>query len=199
MNAGSNAVMATTGNAPLSRWQLACGLIALALFAQKLVHDWPLGLAPNSLWLCHVGNLALGLGLLLRKPWLTRVAVLWIVAGLPMWLLEVALTGTTTVASVLSHAGGVAIAGVVISCRCWAAQRFDWLVAWAGFIAVQQLARTLTPPELNINLAHAVHSSARAWFDSYPAYAAFVAAAAALVLWLLQQAISIVHRRMLQR
>jgi hypothetical protein len=179
---------------PLPRWQLVCGVLALGLFAQKLVHDWPLGLAANNLWLCHLGNLALGVALLLRWPLLARVAVLWILAGLPIWLIDVAFTRSTTVASVLSHVGGAALAVVVLSGRGWAAQRRDWLVAWAGFLAAQQLARALTPPELNVNVAHAVHPSARAWFDAYPPYALFIAALAALVLWLLHAGLAILKR-----
>lgn len=166
-------------------WQMVGGVLALALFAQKLMYDWPLGLAANSLWMCHVGNLALGVGLLLRMPWLTRVAVMWVLSGVPMWLLDVVLTGATTLPSVLSHAGGCMIAGVVLSCKCWVSQRFDWLMAWLGFMVAQQMARMFTAPELNVNLAHTVHQSSRAIFTSHMVYAVFIAASSALALWLI--------------
>jgi hypothetical protein len=175
--------------AGIPAWKLMSAVIALGLFAQKLLHDWPQGLAANSLWMCHVGNLALGIGLLIRKPLVTRIAVMWIYCGLPMWLIDIVVTGTSSLPSVLSHVGGVVVAGVVLSCKCWMSQRFDWLVAWVGFLVVQQISRSFTLPELNINLAHSVHESSRTIFASYSLYAVFIAASSAFALWAVHHAI----------
>jgi hypothetical protein len=180
---------------PLPMWQRVAGTLCILLFVQKLSHDWPLGLAPNSLWLCHMANLAMGLGLLLDRPWLARMGVLWIVPGLPIWFIDVWTLKATTWSSVLSHFGGIAVAGVVLSCRCWVTQRYDWFIAWAGYLLCQQAARWWTPPALNVNLAHAIYPGSEHYFSSYGWYALAISVGMAALFGLTQWAIAALKSR----
>ena len=178
-------------------WELASGSAVLLLFGLKLWHEWRAGTPANLLWLCYLGNLLMGTGLLARRSVLVRIGMLWVLAGLPLWLVDVLATRQTNLLSVLSHLGGSTVALLAWSCRCWTPRPADWLVAWLGALLVQAGARLFTPPALNVNLAHAIHASSTAWFNSYPVYAAAVAAGMAAALWALQELLQAAKRRFL--
>ncbi len=176
------------------RWETSCGVLLLILVGLKLWHDLDAGTPANMLWLCYLGNLLMSAGLLATQRRLVRIGMLWALAGLPLWLVDVVVHGTS-LPSVLSHVGGVSVALLVWSCRCWAPQRNDWLLAWLGALAMQAFARFFTPPALNVNLAHAVHVSSAALFSSYPVYAVAVAAGMGTALYVLQQLLQAAKRR----
>lgn len=182
-------------NEALPTWQVVAGLCAILLVAQKLLHDWPLGLASNSVWACHVGNLFLGVGLLSCQPWLARLGVYWVVLGVPFWIIDVITLQSTTWSSVLSHLGGVSIASFIVSGRSWRGQRHDPWVAWLGFLALQLLSFWLTPAALNVNIAHAVHPSAQSIFSNHFVYLVFLAFAAAVLFHALHHSIESMRRR----
>lgn len=154
-----------------AEWLL--GLAGLGLFAQKLAHDLPLGLGPNNLWLCHLGNLLMGAGLLAARWPLARVGALWLLPGVAVWLIDIAVTGRTTLPSVLSHLGGLALALQVS--RRTPFRPTDALAAWLGFLLVQQACRWWTPAALNVNLAHAIYPGWERFFSGYFVYALVIA------------------------
>ena len=130
------------------------------------------------LWMCNIGNLLLAIGLFLEEAILIRVAVIWMLPGLVVWVLYVVptwgmlLTGRLdagqffgVISSTLAHVGGASV-GMVVLRRV----RMDpraWFYAYIWYFVVQLLSRLLTPPELNVNLSHRIQDG---WEQSFSAY-----------------------------
>jgi hypothetical protein len=174
------------------------------------------GRAADTLWMCHVSNALLGIGMLLgpsqggvgrtslraargeeaprgahaaRLPAaLVRIAALWIVLGFLLWPLDIWTAGGVTAISIVAHAGGLAVALLAISRIGMTGN--PWLPALVLMLAVQQLCRWFTPPELNVNLAHRVYTGFDAWFAGYPVYWLAMTALAALGLWAIGRMLS---------
>jgi hypothetical protein len=127
---------------------LGAGL--LLLLAWHVVEKLQTGLLPEMLWACHLATLLTAAGLLLRRPtWVVTGGLFHLAVGLPGWLLETLLNGTTP-SSLALHLATPAI-GV------WAARRhgvpggvpFAGTALWLGS---QGLGR-LCDPALNVNVA----------------------------------------------
>lgn len=117
------------------------------------------------LWMCNIGNLLLALGLLLNQPLLIRVAVFWLIPGLPLWVWFMALRGGWLLTSGFAHIGGL-IVGLFALAHV-RVDRHAWLYAIVWFLAVQQVCRLITPVELNVNLAHRIFSGWETVFSAY--------------------------------
>lgn len=122
----------------------------------------------DTLWSCHVGCLLVGIGLLARAPWALSVGFLWLVLGLPIWVLDLTTGGTFFVTSTLTHIGGLAIA--IWGLRRIRMPRGAFLAGVAGLAALWWLTRLVTPPGPNVNLSHAVWPGWEQQFPSYPLY-----------------------------
>ena len=124
----------------------------------------------NMLWMCHVTALLLAVGLLASWASVVRVAAIWAIVGLPMWIIEVAARGYTSRISVLSHILVPIIAGIALS----QVKAGRWSVvahAMALFLVVQQVCRSITVEAFNINMAHKPYDAlASDLVPSYPAY-----------------------------
>lgn len=130
-------------------------LAALALLLVLGLHGWfkwTWGTLPELLWACNVASFAIVLGLGLRSPAVTGMALLWHLGiGEPAWLYEVVRTGHTHWVSVLVHTLP-ALAAFLSLRRTGLPRSAPWL-ALVMFAALLPLS-LLTPPHLNINLAH---------------------------------------------
>jgi hypothetical protein len=73
--------------------------------------------------------------------------------------------------------------------------RHSWLRALLAFLALQQLCRLVTPPEANVNLAHAVWLGWEDSFSSYWVYQGLLLSIGAAAFALLELA----ARRMLRK
>lgn len=169
---------------PLAR---AWGLLPIAFFAAYTAVAVMQGRGWDALWICHVANIVLGIGILVRRPLLVRAAVLLIVPGVPLWIYDVMVAGHVEAVSVVSHLGGLAI-GIPALVRL-SSERRAWPVAFGVFLAAQLAARLFTPPALNVNLAHGVYPGWDRWFASHEVYWAFLATVAAALLWILDRLI----------
>mgnify|MGYP003455228298 CR=1 FL=1 len=172
---------------PWPRWTTPAAWLLFALWLNKLLFSIGQGVGWNMLWLCHVGTLLLCIACLLRQRRLAVVASLWVMTGLPVWAADAWAAQQAPLASVLSHGAGFAVALYIV--RAIGVERWDWLVATLGFVAVQALSRGVTPPALNVNLAHGIY---RGWENMFPSYwvynaviTAGLAAALAATQWLL--------------
>lgn len=140
------------------------------------------GLPENALWTCHLASLLIGTGMILLRPKVAAVGLLWVILGLPMWLLDLALGGEFLPTSALTHVGAPAFAFFFF--RGTPFPRGSWwrAVAALGFLVV--LTRLVTPPAENVNLAHAIW---KGWedrfFHSHPLYLAFLLSLAAAVFF----------------
>ena len=158
------------------------GVVPLAFFVLHARYHIGQGTAGHLLWVCTVSNLLLAVGLFLDLPMLIRVAVMWLITGLPLWAWDMWEQGVGPISTFLTHFGGLAV-GLVSLSRVRAARRL-WAYAFIWYLLLQFAARLLTHPELNVNLAHDMHGSWHAQFTSYWKFSVFMSLAVAAALWL---------------
>ena len=159
------------------------GLLPLAFFLAHLSHYWRNGELGNMLWMCTVSNLALAFGLFFGSKWIIRLAVFWLIPGLPLWLYYLAVNGGWLVTSFLTHVGALTV-GLVVLHRIRAA-RWTWLHAFLYFLIIQQLSRMFTTPELNVNVAHSVYQGWETMFSGYWQYWLATTSTVVAGLWLM--------------
>ena len=135
------------------------------------------------LWMCNIGNLILAVGLFFANPRLIRVSALWMIPGLVVWFIYVVSAWGVFFSSTLAHVGGILIG--LIALKRVGMDSHGWLYALAWYFAVQVLSRFLTPPALNVNLAHAIDPGWQLTFNSYWKFWLVLSATTALVLWFL--------------
>ena len=157
------------------------GLLPLGFFLANLAANHGEGHPANSLWMCYLANLLLAAGLFLGRPGLLRPGALWILPGLPLWLMDMVRTGIIRPTGVLAHLGGAAVGMFALS--RFRAGREAWLHALLLFLAVQQLCRWVTPPDLNVNLAHGIYEGSEGMFTEYWIYWLATSALMAAALW----------------
>jgi hypothetical protein len=162
------------------RWRVL-GAVPLALFALYFLNASGQERAWESLWVCHVANLFLGLGLVFSSEVLVRSAALVLVPAIPMWIYDMVASQSIDPISLATHLGGAAIAIAAVAKVGMRAG--TWRFALAVGLAAQVLARAFSPPALNVNLAHQVYPGWETLFTSYAPYWVFVTLATAAVLW----------------
>jgi len=172
------------------------GILPLAFFAAQAIHYWQINELGHMLWMCNIGNLLLAIGLFLEQPMLIRIAVLWSIPGVAVWVLYVVptwgmvLTGKSrpsdlygVLSSTLAHLGGISV-GMVVLRRI----RMDgraWLYAFIWYFIVQLLSHLLTPPALNVNLAHRMQEGWEQTFATYWKFWFVLTLLVGLCLWVL--------------
>ena len=158
------------------------GIFPLFFFLAQAVHYWKINQLGHMFWMCNVGNLVLALGLFLEKPIVIRLAAIWTIPGLLIWILYVVLAWGVFLTSTLAHVGGLAVALIALS-RV-GMDRTSWRWAFGWYLVVQLLSRLLTAPELNVNLAHAVQPGWEGAFHSYWSFWLVLTVATIMTLWL---------------
>jgi hypothetical protein len=125
----------------------------------------------NLLWVCHLGALAVGLGLLIRHPGLVAVGTLWLTVGLPLWIYDLASGGEFIPTSLLTHVGGLILG--LTGIRKLGVPKGLWWKSALGLVAIFFVTRLSTPPQANVNLAHRIYPGfERYFFDSHAFYLA---------------------------
>lgn len=109
----------------------------------------------RALWACHVASLLAGLGILLRRAALVGVGVLWLLIGIPLWFVYLAIGEPFHPTSLLTHVGGFAVG--CHGLRLLGMPRGLWWQALVGLWLLLGIARLTSPPELNVNLAWHVY------------------------------------------
>lgn len=167
------------------------GILPLLFFLAQAVHYWQIDQLGHLLWMCNVGNVLLGVGLLTNQAKLIRVAVIWSVPGLFIWWRYVvtewfgyaSLDWWAVVSSTLAHIGGLGLGLVVL--RRVRVDQITWLYAFAWYLAVQLVSRLVTRPELNVNVSQHVYGGWESSFQSYIKFWMVLSLAVAVCLWLL--------------
>lgn len=140
------------------------GLLPLAFFIAHFYYYATVGFyaenrgIENMLWMCNVSNLTLAAGLLFDLKWLTRLSVIWLIPGLPLWLVEVVGHGGWMLTSFFTHIGGLIVG--LVAMRWVRADKWAWLYAFGWYLFIQQLSRLLTSneyPHWNVNVAHRIY------------------------------------------
>ncbi|MBI1760880.1 MAG: hypothetical protein HYR56_05515 [Acidobacteria bacterium] len=169
---------------PFPRWFRLTGLVPLVFFLVRLV-DYVKWDTPSHLWWsCHVANLTLAIGMLAGNSLLMRLASLWLILGLPPWVLDMWATRLVWPVSLLTHLGGALFALWVIAKVRMARGVWWWALLW--FLALQGVSRFVTPPATNVNAAFHGYGASQYWFNGYWQYWLANTAGAALLLWLLE-------------
>jgi len=156
------------------------GILPLIFFLAQAAHYWPIKELGNMLWMCNIGNLLLAIGLFLEKPVVIRLAAIWTVPGLFVWIVFVVLPWSPFLSSTLAHVGGLAVAMIALSRVRMDRTAWRWAFGW--YLMVQLASRFVTPAALNVNLAHAVQPGWR--FGSYWTFWLVLTVVTAVVLWL---------------
>jgi hypothetical protein len=158
-------------------------LLPLLFFLVQGLHYWRTNELGHMLWMCNIGNLLLAVSLFLNRPALMRVAVLWTIPGLIIWIIFVVLPWGLFFSSILAHVGGTLVAMFVLF-RV-GMERKTWLYATGWYLIVQLLSRLFTPPELNVNLAHHMQSGWEHTFNHYWQFLLTLDVLTAVMLWAL--------------
>ena len=148
---------------------------------------WVARTPEQILWCCHLSNLGLALGIALWRPSWIRLTSLWLIIGLPPWLIDMVMTGLVTPVSIFSHLGGGLVA--LFALRRDGLPSGTWRPALLYFLLLQQLTRLLTEPGpyTNVNVAHFAYGP---WKDLFQPYWVYLVANTLLVtlsLWLLER------------
>ena len=141
------------------------GLLPLIFFFAQAVHYWRTNELGHMLWMCNIGNLILALGLFFDKAVLVRLSAIWMIPGLIVWFIYVVLAWGVFLTSTLAHVGGLAVS--MIALKWYRMDRNAWRYAFGWYLVVQLVSRFITPPAMNVNLAHAVASGWERTFQSY--------------------------------
>ncbi|HUW62490.1 MAG TPA: hypothetical protein VMZ06_15905 [Candidatus Bathyarchaeia archaeon] len=157
------------------------GLVPLTIFLLHFHYNWSQGNPGHVLWMCHVSNLALAIGLLLGHRGLIRLAPIWLLPGIPLWIMDMLSTRQMPPITFLSHLVCPVVG--LIALREVRAGRWTWLRAFLWFLFIQQISRMFTPPELNVNVAHSIYPGWERFFTAYWQYWLFTAASSALALY----------------
>ena len=157
------------------RWWPWLGILAVVCYgihaSRRLAHQHP----EELLWACHMGTLAVGVGLLCRWRSCVAVGFLWLTLGVPLWALNVLTGGNFLPTSPFSHLGGWMLGALGL--RGTGLPRHTWWKAGAALVPLFFLCRWATPEEANVNLAFAIWPG---WEKHFPSHAVYVLAVLAL-------------------
>lgn len=161
------------------RW---LGIFPLIFFVAQAVHYWRIDQLGHMLWMCNIGNLILALGLFFNQPVVVRLSAIWMIPGLIVWFVYVVLPLGLVLSSTLAHVGGLAVS--MIALKWYRMDRAAWRSAFGWYLVVQLLSRFVTPPDLNVNLAHAIAPGWEGTFQTYWSFWLVLTAVAVAILWL---------------
>jgi hypothetical protein len=158
------------------------GILPLIFFLAQGVHYWRRNELGHMLWMCNVGNLLLAMGLFLERPLLIRLSAIWTIPGLFVWFVYVVLPWSPFLSSTLAHVGGLIVAMIALSRVRMDRTAWRWAFGW--YLMVQLASRFVTPPELNVNLAHSMQPGWERAFGSYWLFWLVLTVVTAVVLYL---------------
>jgi hypothetical protein len=148
----------------------AVGVLAVLLYAIHGTYNVLDGHPEHLLWACHVGVLLVSASMFLRSPTLNAMGLFWLLAGVPLWLLDLSMGGELIPTSFSTHVGGPILG--VIGLRWMGMPRGAWWKAVAAFLVLQQITRWTTPARENVNVAFGVWTG---WENIFPAYIWYMA------------------------
>jgi len=130
----------------------ALGAAGLALYAVHAARHATLRQPEHLLWLCNVAAVAVGGGLLLGRPMLNAIGVLWLIVGDPLWLVDLIRGGELLPTSLLTHGAGLVL-GLVGLRRLGLPSGAWWRAVLAGLVLLA-VTRALTPAAADVNLVY---------------------------------------------
>lgn len=168
-----------------NRRDLRFAAAALTFYAIHAGYHAARGHWEDALWACHLANLVIAAGFLFDVPRALGVGFMWTLIGNAMWVLYLVEGGELMPTSLLTHVGGLVLAFIGRSRQ--GIPRGTWQVATMGLVATQALARLVTPPEANVNVAWRAFGNWDEVVPSYPLYLTLVDTAAATLFWITER------------
>lgn len=142
-------------------------LVCYAIHASfHLVHGRP----EELLWMCHLGAVLVGIGLLCCSASVNGVGLLFLCIGTPLWLMYLAGGGEFYPTSCFPHLGGLAIG--VYGARRLGLPSGTWWKAVVALITLILVCRLVTPARANVNVAFAIYPGLETVFPSHLIYLA---------------------------
>jgi hypothetical protein len=163
------------------------GLGAWAFHASDAIRA---GHAERLLWGCHAGALGIVIGLWARAPRVIGPNAFMALVGVVLWPVDVVVTGDIDAPSTVAHLVGATTAFAAL--RLLGLPRGTWVRAGASMVALIALARLVTSPAENVNLAFAVHPSAADVVRSHALYLAGVVGLVTLGFFALERTLLVV-------
>lgn len=155
---------------PKLMWpQAGLGTLAYLFYGIHGAYHVLVGHPENLLWACHVGALLVGTGLIWGSPAVNAIGFLWLMAGIPLWLVDVSTGGEFLPTSVAPHFGGLLIGAYGL--KELGMPKNVWWKSLVGLLVLQQISRWVTPKEYNVNLAFGVWAG---WEDVFPSYLSYM-------------------------
>jgi hypothetical protein len=139
----------------------------------------------HLMWVCNMAVLLLAIGCLLPHRALVTIALMWLVGGTPLWILDLLSGSSLMWSSLLTHLGGPVIAFMAV--RRLGTQRRLWIWATAGVALLMAASRTLTSEPHNINVAHHVLAGWETVFPVYSVYLLFLLGLAIAIFFVVEQ------------
>ena len=165
-------------------WFRLLGLLPLFFFIAQVSHYWRFGGLSNMLWMCNIGNLLLAIGLFVGHRELIRVAAIWMIPGLGIWIRYVLVEYGLLWTSTMAHVGGFVVA--LLALRQIRVDRIAWLYAFVWYLVMQLVSRLTTPPDLNVNVGSRIQSGWETTFTSYWKFWLLMSALVAATLWAIE-------------
>jgi hypothetical protein len=126
-------------------------IVALAVFAMTK----PVGLGWEIVWICHIATAAMALGCLANQRVMIAAGLLFHLSmGFVFFLLDAKATGSLPLPSVVIHIAPVVIG--LIEVRSANIAKTAIVVIGVMMLFALGLARLVTPPALNVNLAFSI-------------------------------------------
>jgi hypothetical protein len=174
---------------PLETRYRLLGLLPLLFFLVQTIHYWRYGGMGNLLWMCNVGNVLLGVGLLLGHRELIRAAAIWTIPGLGVWIHYVLLASGFYFSTTLAHVGGIIVG--LVALRRVRMDKLAWLYAFGWYLLTQLAARLFSSSQLNVNVAHRIQTGWETVFSSYWKFWVVMTLVAAALTWALGRALAL--------
>jgi hypothetical protein len=143
----------------------------------------------HVLWACHLGTLAVAVGLMASWPGAIAVGFLWLTVGLPMWVYDILARDAFLPTSTLTHVGGFILG--LLGIRAMGFPRGTWWRAGAALLLLHLACRWITPEQGNVNLAFSVWPG---WEDTFPSHTIYVLLLLALCLVIFAGAEAVLRR-----
>ena len=172
------------------------GILPFVFFLSQAIHYWHIGEFGQVLWMCNIGNLVLAIGIFLNEKTVIRVAAIWMVPGVLVWIAYVVptwgilFTGQASLgqlfgvlSSTLAHLGGFSV-GMLILRRVRMDNR-AWVFAFAWYFVLQLISRMATPAPMNVNVSQQIQAGWESSFSAYWKFWAVLTVLVAVCLWVL--------------
>jgi hypothetical protein len=132
----------------------ALGFVPLACFVVHFSAQDALGTRDHMWWMCHVAAVVLGVSLLASAALWVRIAAFWAFLGVPFWIFDWIVRGSTTKSSIITHTLVPLVGLLALTQFRMPRPVFHTAAACAFWLVVQQVSAQLTDPRFNVNVAH---------------------------------------------